>query len=55
MSEPYSMSDDKSRTQAGPVVWGQFHCGTRILRVVHGRDARATITDPLPAGPYHNH
>ena len=30
----------------------QFECGTRILRVIHGRDARATlsncITTPLP-------
>jgi len=21
----------------------QFECGTRILRVIHGRDARATL------------
>ena len=27
---------------------GPFDCGTRILRVIHGRDARATLTDPLP-------
>jgi hypothetical protein len=26
---------------------GQFDCGTRILRVIHGQDARATFeTDP---------
>jgi hypothetical protein len=24
-------------------VLGQFGCGARILRVVHGRDARATF------------
>ena len=31
------------------LVVGQFNCGTRILRVIHGRDARATFeTDPLP-------
>jgi hypothetical protein len=29
---------------------GQFGCSTRILRVIHGRDARATFqTDALPA------
>ena len=28
---------------------GQFDGGTRILRVIHGQDARATFeTDPLP-------
>jgi hypothetical protein len=27
----------------------QFGCGTRILRVIHGRDARATLqTEPIP-------
>jgi hypothetical protein len=36
----------------------QFECGTRILRVIHGRDARATsrtgelllYTDPILVG-----
>jgi len=23
----------------------QFECGTRILRVIHGRDARATLSN----------
>ena len=23
----------------------QFECGTRILRVIHGRDARATLSE----------
>ncbi len=26
-------------------VEGQRGCGTRILRVIHGRDARATLSD----------
>ena len=25
------------------IVLVQFGCGTRILRVIHGRDARATL------------
>jgi len=25
----------------------QFECGTRILRVIHGRDARATRSDAV--------
>ena len=30
------------KTNAHPVL-GQFGCGTRSLRVIHGRDARATL------------
>ena len=31
------------------IVLVQFGCGTRILRVIHGRDARATLqTEPGP-------
>lgn len=26
---------------------GQFDCGTRILRVIHGRGARATVLIPV--------
>jgi len=29
----------------GISVVGQFGCGTRILRVIHGRDARATFSN----------
>ncbi len=32
---------ERSETPANEV--GQFECGTRILRVIHGRDARATF------------
>ena len=33
---------DSAKARSRQVV-GQFGCGTRILRVVQGRDARATI------------
>jgi hypothetical protein len=32
---------ESSKGASGWVVM-QFECGTRILRVIHGRDARAT-------------
>jgi hypothetical protein len=28
----------------------QFECGTRILRVIHGRDARATLLNCITTG-----
>jgi len=29
----------------GKPVAGQFGCGTRVLRVLHGRDARTTLSN----------
>jgi hypothetical protein len=32
-----------AETEAGVWLGGQFECGTCILHVIHGRDARATF------------
>jgi uncharacterized protein len=40
------------KTNPHPVV-RQFGCGTRILRVIHGRDARATLINPTMTRFHH--
>jgi hypothetical protein len=37
----YETVSDRYKLLASQIVM-QFECGTRILRVIHGRDARAT-------------
>src|SRR6266498_1178803 len=47
LKTPLSSAEASSERGRNWVV-GQFDCGTRILRVIHGRDARATSqTDAL--------
>jgi len=52
--EGLKASQDNTGSKVEPnerllLYWGQFGCGTRILRVIHGQDALATFeTDSLP-------
>jgi hypothetical protein len=47
-SSPMTVKRKFSLRSNRDLVVGQFGCGTRILRVIHGRDARATLqTDPV--------
>jgi len=39
--------DPNRRTQVLKGKEGMSRCGTRILRVIHGRDARATSEAPV--------
>ncbi len=39
-------------TGSDPWIVVQFECGTRILRLIHGRDARATLSNGATTDPW---